>query len=206
MAYEFTGASSRHLSTAATTLAPPPVTIAAWFFQSSLATGVIASVSPANANYLGLAILATGQVRAVDTRGGDTDTTATVSAGAWNHGCAVHASDSSRTAYANAAGTTNSSTVSGAISSPSVFVGARRFNGVIGTYYTGLIAEVGIWNVALTAAEIASLADGMTCDKVRPQSLVFYAPLVRDLIDVKGGLTITNNNTATVANHPRVYA
>jgi hypothetical protein len=46
----------------------------------------------------------------------------------------------------------------------------------------------------------------MTCDKVRPQSLVFYAPLVRDLIDYKGGLTITNNNTATVANHPRVYA
>ncbi len=71
---------------------------------------------------------------------------------------------------------------------------------------TGQIAEVGIWNVALTDAEIASLADGMTCDKVRPQSLVFYAPLVRDLQDVRGGLTITNNNTATVANHPRVYA
>jgi hypothetical protein len=72
--------------------------------------------------------------------------------------------------------------------------------------FNGTIAEVGIWNAALTAAEIASLAKGMTCDKVRPQSLVFYAPLVRDLIDAKGGLTITNNNTATVANHPRVYA
>ncbi len=70
---------------------------------------------------------------------------------------------------------------------------------------TGQIAEVGIWNVALTDAEIASLADGMTCDKVRPQSLVFYAPLVRNLQDVRGGLPITNNNTATVANHPRVY-
>ena len=70
----------------------------------------------------------------------------------------------------------------------------------------GLIAEVGIWNAALTAAEIASLAKGMTCDKVRPQSLVFYAPLVRDLTDQKGGLAIANNNGATVANHPRVYA
>ena len=67
-------------------------------------------------------------------------------------------------------------------------------------------AEVGIWNAALTAAEIASLAKGMTCDKIRQQSLVFYAPLVRNLQDVKGGLTITNNNAATVANHPRVYA
>ncbi len=73
-------------------------------------------------------------------------------------------------------------------------------------YFDGTIAEVGIWNAALTAAEVASLAKGMTCDKVRPQSLVFYAPLVRDLIDYKGGLTLTNNNSATVANHPRVYA
>jgi hypothetical protein len=73
-------------------------------------------------------------------------------------------------------------------------------------YFDGRIAEVGIWSAALTAAEVASLADGMTCDKVRPQSLVFYAPLVRDLQDVRGGLTITNNNSATVANHPRVYA
>jgi hypothetical protein len=76
----------------------------------------------------------------------------------------------------------------------------------VGTYFAGSIAEFGIWNAALTAEEVASLAKGMTCDKVRPQSLVFYAPLVRDLNDQKGGLAITNNNGATVANHPRVYA
>jgi hypothetical protein len=69
----------------------------------------------------------------------------------------------------------------------------------------GQIADVGVWNVALTAEEVASLAKGMACDKVRPQSLVFYAPLARDLIDVRGGRTITNNNGATVANHPRIY-
>jgi hypothetical protein len=71
--------------------------------------------------------------------------------------------------------------------------------------FNGLMADIGIWNVGLTAAEIASLAKGMACDKVRPQSLVFYAPLARDLIDVRGGRTITNNNTATVANHTRIY-
>jgi len=83
-------------------------------------------------------------------------------------------------------------------------VGVRRNNN-LAFYFQGRIAEVGIWNAALTAAEIDSLAKGMTCDKVRPQSLVFYAPLVRELIDQKGGLTITNNNGATVANHPRIY-
>lgn len=87
-----------------------------------------------------------------------------------------------------------------------MFIGAQFAGGNIQGYTNGLIAEVGIWNAALTAAEIASLAKGMTCDKIRPQSLVFYAPLVRDLIDAKGGRTITNNNGATVANHPRVYA
>jgi hypothetical protein len=73
-------------------------------------------------------------------------------------------------------------------------------------FFKGECAEAAVWLGTLTAAEIASLARGMTCDKVRPQSLVFYAPLVRDLNDQKGGLTITNNNGATVANHPRVYA
>jgi hypothetical protein len=73
-------------------------------------------------------------------------------------------------------------------------------------HFGGTIAEIGIWSATLTAAEVASLAKGMTCDKIRPQNLVFYAPLVRDLQDVRGGLAITNNNAATVATHPRVYA
>jgi hypothetical protein len=84
-------------------------------------------------------------------------------------------------------------------------IGARR-NNTIGAYFPGRLAEVGIWNAELTADEIASLSDGFTCDKVRPQSLIFYSPLIRDIQDVRGGLTITNNNTATVITHPRVYA
>jgi hypothetical protein len=71
--------------------------------------------------------------------------------------------------------------------------------------YSGRIADVGVWSTDLNDSEIAALAKGMTCDKIRPQSLVFYAPLVRNLIDAKGGLTITNNNSATVADHPRIY-
>jgi hypothetical protein len=66
------------------------------------------------------------------------------------------------------------------------------------------MADVGIWNQTLTAAEVASLADGMSCDKVRGQGLLLYAPLVRDLIDLKGN-TLTNNST-TVVDHPRIYS
>ena len=63
-----------------------------------------------------------------------------------------------------------------------------------------------MWSAALNASEIASLGQGVSPRLIRPQSLVFYAPLIRDLMDVRGGLSITNNGTATVANHPRVYA
>ena len=131
-------------------------------------------------------------------------TTTGYSAGTWTHAAGVWSSLSSRTAYINggSSGTNTSSqnaiTLTRAQIAANAAAATNRMN--------GLIAEVGIWNAALTDAEIASLAKGMTCDKIRPQSLVFYAPLVRDLIDQKGGLTITNNNSATVANHPRVYA
>jgi len=61
-----------------------------------------------------------------------------------------------------------------------------------------------MWQATLTAEEVASLSKGMTCDKIRPQSLVFYAPLVREIQDLARGMTLTNTNS-TVANHPRVY-
>jgi hypothetical protein len=65
-------------------------------------------------------------------------------------------------------------------------------------------ADVAIWNVVLNIEEIESLAKGFKPHRIRPQSLVFYAPLVRELQDIKGGVTITNNGP-TVTDHPRVY-
>lgn len=126
----------------------------------------------------------------------------------WYHVAGVYESATIRRAFIDgsndSAGNDNGNSITP--SGVNLLTIGARYNTVIGSYFPGDMAEVGIWNVALTNAEIASLAKGMTCDKIRPQSLVFYAPLVRDLIDQKGGLTITNNNGATVATHPRVYA
>jgi hypothetical protein len=133
-------------------------------------------------------------------------TTTGYSANTWTHACGVQSASNNRTAYINGGSSaTNTTTVN---FTPNKFrIGASmNTSGGLILFADARIAECGIWNATLDAAEIASLAKGMTCDKVRPQSLVFYAPLVRDLLDQKGGLTITNNNGATVANHPRVYA
>lgn len=71
--------------------------------------------------------------------------------------------------------------------------------------FDGRVAEVGIWSVALDDAEIAVLAAGYAPPCVRPQSLVFYAPLIRELNNYRGPV-LSNHSTspATVAVHPRI--
>ena len=221
MAYNFNGTNQSSTTPNAPVLSEP-LTIAAWFYPTrNTARTVIASIADtaqgASAAFFALVedgTKAGDPICATKHRGSATsppDSEATSTSGFtinnWHHGCAVFTSNTSRTIYLNggssATDTTNIPIDGNAIDKTGIACLARSTNAA---FFQGRAAEVGIWNVALTADEVASLAKGMTCDKVRPQSLVFYAPLVRDLIDVKGGLTITNNNTATVANHPRVYA
>jgi hypothetical protein len=211
MAYLFNG-TTQYLSTASAPSSGTPMTIACWAKQTSAGVGgpfVAAGVNGGtHRNQLGLIggganttlVAAVGAATFVTVQ-----STLAVSNNTWNHHAGVFASATSRTAYVNGGNSaTNTTNIGSQNAADTVTVGARWATTL--QYKQADIAEVGIWNVALTAAEIASLARGMTCDKVRPQNLVFYAPLVRDLIDAKGGLTITNNNSATVANHPRVYA
>jgi hypothetical protein len=211
MAYEFVAASSQYL-TAQSSVTSNPVTLAFWFKGSGQA-GCGLSIGKSgdlqrNQVFVGQASGNVINAASADSTGSgiSVNSIGTFTNNLWSHAAAVFGSNSSRTAYCNGGGSaTNTTTINPSPGFDTVFVGARPAT-TVGGFFTGDLAEVGIWNAALTAAEIASLAKGMTCDKVRPQSLVFYAPLVRDLVDVKGGLAITNNNTATVANHPRVYA
>jgi hypothetical protein len=214
MAYNFNGSSQR-LSTASTPVTAVPLTLACWFNPDRIsANEVLLTVINASTGdrfaLLPLGNVAGDPLRANVLAGGSqvsADSTIGFSASSWQHAAGVFTSNASRTVYLNGG---NSATNTIPWPAPSgvdaIRVASRPSGGVEGLFFDGQIAEVGIWNAALTQPEIASLAKGMTCDKVRPQSLVLYAPLVRDLQDVKGGLTITNNNTATVANHPRVYA
>jgi hypothetical protein len=213
MAYDFNGTNQR-LSIASSPVTATPLTLACWFNSDTVAANqrLIHLFGSTGNDYYDLAIRGAdagdpvsaivnsnnaGQIEIVSTSTG-------YSANTWHHACGVFTNSASRTAYIDAG-----SAVTGTVTSVPLIAPNALQIGSFSTniqYMNGRIAEVGIWNAALTAAEIASLAKGMTCDKVRPQSLVFYAPLVRDLNDQKGGLTITNNNGATVANHTRVYA
>jgi hypothetical protein len=210
MAYELNGSNQR-LTPASAPVAAAPLTMACWFRPANVThTGALITLTnTAGSDYFALYFNGTraGDPVTIFMNPGAPSgfhTTSGASANTWHHACGVFASSTSRTVYIDG-GNSSTSTVNGTPANIAQF-NIGSFQTAAGNFFNGQIAEVGIWNAALTADEIASLAKGMTCDKVRPQSLVFYAPLVRDLIDYKGGLAITNNNTATVANHPRVYA
>ena len=213
MAYQFTAASSQYLS-CPTTSANVPLTIACLVYPTILGTASAQfylefgpTSAPTNRFAIGnapnssIARAATSN----NTTAAAANTTALFNLNNWNHVAGVFSSSASRTVYLNGGNSVTNTTSLAINASNTVRIAAAQTATSIGNYSNGYIAEVGLWNVALTAEEIASLAKGMTPDKIRPQSLVFYAPLVRDLIDAKGGRTITNNG-ATVANHPRVYA
>jgi hypothetical protein len=112
---------------------------------------------------------------------------------AWFNGVVGHIQQSNTLGWAN--------------SINEILIGIARMadGGFAGNYHNGLAAEAAVWNVALSDAEVVSLSKGFKPYRIRPQSLVFYAPLIRELHDVRGGRNLTNNNSATVANHPRVY-
>jgi hypothetical protein len=217
MAFNFTRASTQGLYTASTPVSLNPITIAAWFNRRNT-TGFqyIVAMDRYTTSPSGLCAItcssAAATVQATSTTDGTTfinaTTTTTHTLNTWNHACGVFANNSSRTIYLNGGNNVTNSTLANVTGLNNITIGSRFASGIFSaaSCLDGIIAEVGIWNAALTQPEIASLAKGITCDKIRPQNLVFYAPLIRDLQDTKGGLGITNNNGATVADHPRIYS
>lgn len=207
MSYDFNG-SNQYLNCSTAPISSIPATIAAWVYPHTTTLETIVSIENASSpiNGIGLLIVnskawamsqSVSNVQAVSVT--------TITANNWWHLCATWESNTLRSIYVNGlpeASDTQSTVVN--FSSPRFRIG-QRSNLSDDQPLDGVVSNVGVWQAVLTANEIASLAKGMPCDKIRPQSLVFYAPLVRDLIDAKGGLTITNNNSATVADHPRIY-
>ncbi len=210
MARNFASASSQYLSTASSPASGTPMTIACWVRPANSNTTIAAvSVGQAAAAHRNQ-VFVQGNTIFIAANGASglaqaLSTNSTAFNNTWVHACGVFTSATSRTVYRDGGSSaTNTENCGSQNTADSIAIGARS-NGSFGLFFNGDIADVGVWNVALNADEIASLADGMTCDKVRPQSLKYYAPLVRELIDLKG-LTLTNSGATTVVAHTRVYS
>lgn len=211
MAYLFNGTSNR-LTTSSVPVSTVPLTLACWFKSTSLTLSqalIVLSLPSDTINFY--MINAAGGVsgdplRAQKTSpaGNVTADSSAYSSSTWNHAAGTFTS-TSVTSWLNGSSFTTNGSLATEPTVTATCIGARLANNTAQGFVSGDIAEVGIWNVALTASEILSLSKGVVCSLIRPQSLVFYAPLIRDLVDIKGSLTITNNNSTTVSNHPRIY-
>jgi hypothetical protein len=192
-----------------------PMTLAAWCRPTSMTgtrTIIALGQAPALTRHRNqIVMLSTGAFRlgTITSSQSPAETTATSANNQWVHAAGVVTSLSSRTIFMNGG---NAVTSTGSIGAYNTFtemgIGAQQGSGggAYENFWAGDLAEVGVWNVALTADEVASLGKGVTCDQVRPQSLVFYAPLIRNIGDMARGIALTNVNAATVSDHPRVYA
>ncbi len=86
-------------------------------------------------------------------------------------------------------------------------IGSSQVNCSIGGLpslrWNGIIAELAVYNRLITADEANAHSKGVSCLHF-PRGLIFYAPLIREVHDIVGGLTGTPSGT-TVTEHTRIY-
>lgn len=201
-----------YLATASTPVTAVPLSMACWFRLTDITAGqnlISVTDTAGDVNYF--ALQARGDIagdplyaRSANSATRDAVTSTGYSANTWHHGCAVFTSATSRASYIDGGskGTNTTSNTPAGLDVISIGIrgGATKVLPVL-----GLVAEAAIWSAALTDAEVLSAARGVSPLQIRPQSIVFYAPLIRGLQDVRAGLTITMTGTVSVDVHPRIY-
>jgi hypothetical protein len=209
MAYLFTAASSQYFIGNSAPVTAEPMSIVGWFRPrvAVASNQFIACIgSSANPSHLRIGVDTAGtRAQKFDTVGGNwtAQSSGSVAAGTWVHIAGTIDASGNLIAYRNgAAGASVAAT--GAISYNRMVVGARIATGSLSFFADGEIAEVGVYNAVLTPDEIAGLAKGFACRFARPSALAWYSRLIRNAMDIRGGLALTNTNGATVSTHPRI--
>jgi hypothetical protein len=85
-------------------------------------------------------------------------------------------------------------------------IGSRWITSAQSIFYSGLMAEVAIWNCALNDTDARNIAAGMSAAFVRPESLVLYLPLRGDTLDRSiFGRFFTNTACVPNSSHPNIW-
>ncbi len=130
------------------------------------------------------------------------NTTTGFSADTWHHACGVEAASDDRRVYIDGGSKGTNASNRGPTGVDETQIGQYARSTGDGDLI-GDVAEAAIWNVALTDAEVLILSKGYSPLFVRPESLVFYMPLVRDIYDVIGAIGFTDVST-TITDHPAI--
>lgn len=197
-----------------------PLTLSAWVYRNAVSNtgdilGIYESAAALNGNLF--------VVRQTSTSGGNNSIRA--SAGqvtlasalitrsitdwpenTWQHVAGVFETTTSRYAYAGGVAGSQNTTSSTPSGMDRTSIG-RRDNTAANNHLQGSVADAAVYNVALSASEIAVLASGVSPMLVRPEALVAYWPLIGRYSpepDLFGGTNLTLTGTS-LADHPRIY-
>lgn len=214
MARGFDDASSESLSVDNPPVTAPPFTMACWFRSDDVTVDqalMQICKSSATSQYHALMIKGAtgGDPVTARTRAGSTyDAVSSTgfSANTWHHACGVWSAADNRAAFIDG-GSKGTETTSATPGTPiNRFAVGALLDSSPSDYMSGNLAELAVWDVALTDAEVAVLAQGYCPLLVRPASLVRYVPLIRDADqDIIGGIALSVGGTPTVEVHPRIF-
>lgn len=224
MAYNFVPSGSvKYISTPDTSILDitGALTVSCWFQSNGSATGQVRGLiakwtGSGNQRSYGISFSAAnpssnsklnGQISSDGTFQAGNDVTGSTNLGTtWRHGAFVFVPSTSVTTYVDGIqdGQKTSSIGASIYSGTAALWIGVSFSVADTQQFYGDIAETAIYDTNLNSSEISALAKGFKPHRIRPQNLVFYSPLVRNLIEIQEKLTLTNNNSATVATHPRV--
>jgi len=207
MAYNFVRTSSQRIAGALSSIAVP-LTLHARFAvdHSTAVTHVLFSVDTTGGN--NRHIMQSNAMPAIAASsnpgsGGLTSIGPTITSNVWSSGVGRYSATNSRLSYLDgSAGTVNTSNAT--VTFNQLLIAATTQTNPT-NHFNGDLADIAVWDVALTDDEIVSLAKGFKPYRIRPQSLRTYVPLIRNIQDIRGVVSLTATNGPTVANHPRVY-
>lgn len=191
--------SSQYLTTTTNVVTGPPVTVCLWAAPGTETGAQLTAYQLHYGNDRGWSIRFDSNAAndpilflSYDGVAGSSATAPTVDfvANTWYHVCGQEAATNSRAVWvsgANKATNTDNRTGHGAATGQRI--GGR---GDAGQLFQGSVEQVCVWNATLVDAEVAALATGIACRRVRPANLVACPRLVSGTspeIDECGGRT-----------------
>ncbi len=194
MSRNFVRASSQYLEHAAAVVSAMPLTLACWGKIASLTAGQIhtlVSISTDTGNIRDgyfIEVIEAGNGDALRAQAGSGIGSAGVASKAfsaggapiatWFHAAAVFASTTSRTIYLDGSSVANATNITAAAGLNRTSLGRKaNYLNAATHYWDGDIAHAAIWNIALSGANITSLAAGANPLAIEAANLVAYWPL-----------------------------